>query len=281
MIAVHLRGRVDRHVVELARRRQQPRLLLDGEDLGGLLLGGAMDAHARTLPAPQLSPALGVGEIDEGLAGEERAPHELHLALDPRLVLRRAHSRRVDLEPTGLRVLDEGLVEARLQRIGRVDHRGEVVGDQRAEDTAEEPPCRLTAGDDVRRRLAVREPHEAVPAETRGEDQRVHDPVAARHRIGDEPHATEVHLQLVAGLAVSNRHRRAPAAPAAQDLGDVALHRPGRDLDAAPGQQLGDLHPGDIVVDTPRSRRGGPAAVATPRHDRRGDAVAPPRQPDQ
>jgi hypothetical protein len=78
-----------------------------------------MHPQAGPLPAPRLGSMLGVGEVDEVLAGEERTAHELHQSLHPRLVLRGPHPRRVDHEPSGLRVLDEGLVEMRLQR-GRV-----------------------------------------------------------------------------------------------------------------------------------------------------------------
>jgi hypothetical protein len=76
-----------------------------------------MDAPAGPHPAPLLGSALGVGEINEGLPGEERAPHEGHLALDSGFVLGRAHPGRIDEEPAGLGVLDEGLVETRLEGI--------------------------------------------------------------------------------------------------------------------------------------------------------------------
>ena len=249
MIAMHLRGRVDRHVVDRRRRRQQPRRLLGGEHLGRSLLGRAMHPHPGPLPAPQLGAALRVGEIDEGLAGEERAAHELHLALDAGLVLRGPHPGRVDEKPAGLRVLDEALVQARLERVGAVDDRGHVVGDQRGEDPVEERPRCFAAGDHRLGGLAVREPHEAVPAEHRGEDQRVHDAVTPARRIEDQAHATEVDLQLVARLAIVDPHRRPPTPRAAQDLGHVALHRPARDLDPAARQQLADLHRGEIVLD--------------------------------
>ncbi len=98
-------------------------LLLDGEHLGRALLGGAVHPKPGPLPTPGLGPALGVSEIDEALAGEERAPHELHLALDTGLVLRRPHPGGVDEEPAGLRVLDEGLVQPGLERIRAIDDR--------------------------------------------------------------------------------------------------------------------------------------------------------------
>jgi hypothetical protein len=131
----------------------------------------------------------------------------LHLTLDPWLVLRRAHPSGVDDEPAVLRVLDERLVQARLERISAVDDRRQVVGDQGAEHPAEERPRRLAAGDHRRCRLAVREPHEAMPADTGGEDQRVHHPVPTRRRVEHQPHPPEVDLQLVTRLAVSDPDR--------------------------------------------------------------------------
>jgi hypothetical protein len=100
----------------------------------------------------------------------------------------------------------------------------------------------------------VREPHEAVPAEHRGEDQRVHDAVTPGRRVEDQAHATEVDLQLVTRLAVVDPHRRTPATCPAAHLGHVALHRAARDLDPAASQQLVDLHCGEIVFD-PRCDR--------------------------
>ena len=147
MIPMHFRRRVDRDVIGRPRCRQQPGQLLGGEHLGGPLLGRAMHPQPGPLPAPDLGPALRVGEINEALASEERAAHELHLALDAGLVLRRAHPSRVDLEPAGLGVLDERLVQAGLKRIGAIDDRGQVVGDQRGEHATEERPRRLAAGD--------------------------------------------------------------------------------------------------------------------------------------
>ncbi|HET6948824.1 MAG TPA: hypothetical protein VFI47_00510 [Acidimicrobiales bacterium] len=63
------------------------------------------------------------------------------------------------------------------------------------------------AGDHRLGRLLERQPHEAVPADTRREDQRVHHAVAARRRVADQAHPTEVDLQLVARLAVVDAHR--------------------------------------------------------------------------
>ena len=143
MIPMHLRRGVDRHVVAPGRRRRQPGQLLGLEHLDRAALGGAVDPLPGPLPAPLLGASLGVGEIDEALAGEERVAHERHRALHPRLVLRAAHPRRVDPEPSRLGVLDERLVQPRPERVGVIDDRRQVVGDHRREDAAEERPRRL------------------------------------------------------------------------------------------------------------------------------------------
>jgi hypothetical protein len=46
-----------------------------------------MDPHPRPLPAPDLGPALAVGEIDETLPGEETVTNERDGPLDAGLVL--------------------------------------------------------------------------------------------------------------------------------------------------------------------------------------------------
>ena len=142
-------------------------LLLEGEQLGRTALGRAVDPHARPDAAPGLSPALGVGQVDELLAGEERVAHEGHDALDPGLVGGLSHPGRVDEEATVLGVLDEGLVEAGLEVVGLIDDARHVVGDDDLEDPAEEGPGRLEAGDDNLCRLGEAEPHEASASSSR------------------------------------------------------------------------------------------------------------------
>jgi hypothetical protein len=145
-----------------------------------------------------------------------------------------------------LRVLDERLVQPGLQRVGGIDDRGQVVGDHRAEHATEEHPRRFEPDDHRLGGLPVTQPHEAVPAVTGREDERVRDPVASAHRIGDQAHATEVDLQLVARLAVRHPHRRCPATAAATHLEHIALHRPARDHHTPAAQQIMDLHCGEI-----------------------------------
>jgi hypothetical protein len=88
------------------------------------------------------------------------------------------HPGRVDEEAAVLRVLDEGLVEPRLSRVGVVDDEGEVVGDEDLEDAAEELLGRLAALDHGLGGLGEGEIDEAEPGQTRREDERVADPAA-------------------------------------------------------------------------------------------------------
>ena len=144
MIPMHLRRGVDRQVVAPGRCRQQPGLLLDGRTPRP---GGTGWCHGSACPARSrhhcLGPSLGVGEIDERLAGEERVAHERHRPLHPWLVLRAAHPGRIDPEPARLGVLDERLVQPWRQRVGVVDDGRQVVGDHRGEHAAEERPRRF------------------------------------------------------------------------------------------------------------------------------------------
>ena len=81
------------------------------------------------------------------------------------------------------------------------------------------------------------------------EDQRLHHPAPPAVRVDEEPHPTEVDLQLVARLTVGDPHRRPPTPAAAAHLQHVALHRAQRHPHALPLEQLVDLHPGQIVLD--------------------------------
>jgi hypothetical protein len=63
-----------------------------------------------------------------------------------------------------------------------------------------------------------------MPRITRGEDQRVHDPVRPLARVEQQPHAAEVDLAFVARLTIRNAHRRAATAAPAARLEHVTLH---------------------------------------------------------
>ncbi len=109
MVAVHLRGDIDRDVVTIGRRREQHRPLHRGEHLGWPVLGAAVHPQPGDLPAPEHCPGPRVGQVDEILTGEEVPAHVLHRPFHPRLVLRRPDPGRVGEEPAGLRVLRPGV----------------------------------------------------------------------------------------------------------------------------------------------------------------------------
>jgi hypothetical protein len=104
----------------------------------------------------------GVLDLAQGLAGEAIVAHGGHAAFDPRLVARMAWPGGVDVEAAGLGVLEEGAVDARLERIGLIDNRLGVVGDQRLEDAAEERPGRLAGLDGAGGGLRCRRPCKAA-----------------------------------------------------------------------------------------------------------------------
>jgi hypothetical protein len=121
-----------------------------------------MHPQAGASPAPLHGAALSVGEIDELLAGEERVQDERDGSLHPGLVLGVAHPGRVDVEPPRLGVLDKGLVQPRIDRVGAVHDRRQVVRDDSAEDPTEERPRRLGALDHRLGGLAECEPQELM-----------------------------------------------------------------------------------------------------------------------
>ena len=116
---------------------------------------------------PGLGPRPAVGQVDEGLSGEEVVLHVVHDAFDPWLVGGGGHSGRVDDEAAGLGVLHEGVVDPRCGVLGRDDDRLHVVGDDDGEHPAEVAPGGLEASDDLFCRLEERRPDELVTAEDR------------------------------------------------------------------------------------------------------------------
>ena len=81
---------------------------------------------------------------------------------------------------------------------------------------------------------------------------RVAHPAALGLGVEQQPHAPEVDLQLVPGLAVCHSDRRplAPSGPA--QLGAEALQSPDRHRDPLAGEQGVDLHHGQVLVVEPR-----------------------------
>ena len=126
-VTVDLRLGVDREVVNRRRRRQEPGQLLQPEDLHRPPLGGAVDTLARLLEAPPHHVSLGVFEPVELLSTKAGLPDVRHDPLHPRLVSRRSHPRRVNHEPTTLGVLLKGGVEPRINVVGHVHDRLQII----------------------------------------------------------------------------------------------------------------------------------------------------------
>ena len=95
-----------------------------------------MDALAGLIGAPRLGAGLGVGQVDEGLPGEEVVSHILDLPLDPWLVLRVGHPGRVGDQSAGLGVLQPADREPGVHRI-RPGHNGLMLSGIR---TLKTPP---------------------------------------------------------------------------------------------------------------------------------------------
>lgn len=199
-----------------------------------------MDAASGDVARPADHPRASRREALEVLARESRISAIGHCSFHASLIGRRPDASGIHHEAARLRVLQERRVEAWGDRIGR-DHDGrKIVGDRHAKDAAVKEPRLLEALDDRGGGLLEGEPAEGVPAEDRGEDQAVGHAAALALRIGHQAHASEVHLDLRAGLAVGQAHRRARAAEA--ELGHrEAVQRAVRHDHAATGEQLVDL----------------------------------------
>ena len=159
---------------------------------------------------------------------------------------------RIDHEAPGRGVLDESLVEPRLERVGFLDDRRHVVGDHNPEHAAEKDPRRLEASHNRLGRLAEGQPHEAVPGVTGGEDQRPHHSLSTRRRVRDQAHPAEVDLQLGTRLTVGDPHH-GPASRAAdlQHLERVPVQRPLGHHDPPATKELMGLHHIQPVVNQP------------------------------
>ena len=138
--------------------------------------------------------------------------------------------------------------EPRVDRVGLRHDRGQVVGDQYLERAAEEAPRGLAARDHRGQGLGVAQPHEHVPAEHRGEDQRVHPPPTSGLEVEQQTHLGEVELALHPGLNVSDPHRRPASGAEPASLHGEPVQRPIRHPHPLPGQQLLDLHDRQRVV---------------------------------
>ena len=88
-----------------------------GSNVGDMGMERGHRVKASRGRTPLLGPPSGVAQIDESLAGEERPSHVVRGSFDAGFVLGGADPGRVDSEPAGLGVLDERLVQSRLERV--------------------------------------------------------------------------------------------------------------------------------------------------------------------
>ena len=150
------------------------------------------------------------------------------------------HPGGVYFEAPGLGVLDKSIIERGVSGVRLGDDRRHIVRDHDGEDTSEIYPCLFEAVYGLLGRLREAQVDKTVPAPTSGEYEGVADPFALT--VGDQAHAAEVNLELLAGVGVDHPHGQGLLArPTA--LGGKAGQGPVRHLDAAPGQQ--DVHFGN------------------------------------
>ena len=247
-----------RHVEGCAGPGQEQRELFGTEGLDGPALGGAVDAHAGGGRAPGLGAHPAVGQVDEGLSGEEVVLHVVHDAFDAWLVGRGGHPGGVDDEAAGLGVLHEGVVDPRCGVLGGDDDRLHVVGDDDGEHPAEVAPGRLEAPDHLLGGLEERRPDELVTAGARREDEPVADPPALP--VGDQSEASEVDLELLSGRRVGDSDRDRPSPrPAALDTETSQGAR--RDHHPPAGQQDADLGDREVIFQPPLMRSSSPSSV--------------------
>ena len=90
--------------------------------------------------APAWSLLFQLGEVAEAASPKEPLADIRYRALDVRLVLRVADTRRIGQEAAELRVLEEAVSEPRGEWVGSGDGGWEVVEDEMAGNAAEESP---------------------------------------------------------------------------------------------------------------------------------------------
>ena len=127
-VAVDLRIGPRGHIEWCAGPGQEQWELLGAEGFEGSALRGAVDAHARGGVTPGLDAHPAVGQVDEGLSGEEVVLDVVHDAFDPWLVGGGGHPGGVDDEAAGLGVLHESVVDPRRGVLGHDDDGLHVVG---------------------------------------------------------------------------------------------------------------------------------------------------------
>src|SRR5690606_15208010 len=161
-----------RHLVELTGRRQEVRLLLGVEALKRQAARAGVATHAVLLSTPAFGEIARFCDRAQRLAGEAVIAHVRYGTLDTSLVAGLPNSGWIDDEAARLRVLEERLVDQRMERVGVLDDRFGVIRQQHAEHAAEELPRLLAGLNRALCRLLEARPYEAVTREDGGEDPR-------------------------------------------------------------------------------------------------------------
>ena len=127
VVAGYLGVGVDGRVVARDGRGQQVRLFRFQEVLKRLTLSGAVYASSGLLQAPDPHSAASSHQVGKILAREARVATVRHGPFDPRLLSRRTDDVGVDPEAASLGVLQEGGVDAGVERVGPVNDGLHVV----------------------------------------------------------------------------------------------------------------------------------------------------------
>ncbi len=240
MVGVHLGARPRRHVERRGRRGQHERLLFGLVHVSRDTTRGAVHARTGDVAAPSLGMSAGVVEGRERLAVEATLADIGDLVFDPWLVLRMAHTCRVDEEPACLGVLEKASLDAGVLGIGAHDGRRHVVGHDAFGTTAKEEPRRIQALAQRHGRLHQQRPDKHVP--TRRQDHDQHPELAALAlRVGEKADVSEVDLRFLPHRGIVDAHRRHPLTPTQLVMSKPPQRRV-RDLNPIPRKQLAHAH---------------------------------------
>ena len=216
-----------------------------------------------------------VGEVDEGLAGEEVVLDVVHDPFDARLVGRGPHPGGVDDEAPGLGVLEEDVVEPGGGVLGLDDDRLHVVGDDDGEHAAEEAPGRLEAPDHLLGGLGEGGPDELWRLKTGREDESV-----AHARFGHRRRRARVGRSRPGARSPAAGRRRGPWSCAGRPR-SARRQKRARVRGGTTMPRRSSRIPIFVTVRSSFThaviRCSSPAASATPRRGRRAGAGAPAR----
>jgi hypothetical protein len=186
-------------------------------------------------------------DVTEVFSSEEVRPRVLDTPFNPGFVAGMAHPGRIHHETPGLGVLAERVIKPRIGGIRVVDDRFHVVRHHNREHAPEEDPRGLEPSHDVFQCLAQRRIDEHVPRVDRREDQPLSDPAPPGGRLREQPEPTEVDLNFLTWLAISDPHGRLSAAES--ELGHrEPVQRPIRHHHTATTQQHVDLGQRQVLL---------------------------------